>query len=347
MGTRQAWSDLHYRRSLASRVTLLTTMAVGIAVTVVAFAAYATVRMQSMDSIDDSLHTRAEAAAKPGPLAALDEGRVPTWALGAGDVKLVVVDAGASARRSPDRPGSGSRGRRDGVPRGRRPGGRGRRAACSSTASATARSPCRCRRSDGQALVLSQSLASTDRMLDRLGLVMLLFGLAGMISAALAGWGVARNGLRPVRRLTTAVEEIARTERLDPIPVEGRDEVARLSMAFNAMLASLSASQARQRQLVADAGHELRTPLTSLRTNLDLLAQADVLDQALRRVPQGAAGRRPRPDRGDDHPDRRPGGAGPRRPVVGAAASSRSSWRQSSPRPSRAYAGAHPAWSST
>jgi two-component system sensor histidine kinase MprB len=71
------------------------------------------------------------------------------------------------------------------------------------------------------------------------------------------------------------VEDIARTERLDPIPVEGRDEVARLSTAFNAMLAALSASQARQRQLVADAGHELRTPLTSLRTNLDLLAQAD------------------------------------------------------------------------
>ena len=46
-------------------------------------------------------------------------------------------------------------------------------------------------------------------------------------------------------------------------------------MAFNSMLTALSASQARQRQLVADAGHELRTPLTSLRTNLDLLAQAD------------------------------------------------------------------------
>ena len=41
------------------------------------------------------------------------------------------------------------------------------------------------------------------------------------------------------------------------------------------MLAALSASRDRQRQLVADAGHELRTPLTSLRTNLDLLTQAD------------------------------------------------------------------------
>jgi two-component system sensor histidine kinase MprB len=41
------------------------------------------------------------------------------------------------------------------------------------------------------------------------------------------------------------------------------------------MLVALSASRDRQRRLVADAGHELRTPLTSLRTNLDLLLQAD------------------------------------------------------------------------
>jgi two-component system sensor histidine kinase MprB len=46
------------------------------------------------------------------------------------------------------------------------------------------------------------------------------------------------------------------------------------------MLTSLAASRARQRQLVADAGHELRTPLTSLRTNLDLLAQAQAQAQA-------------------------------------------------------------------
>ena len=96
-----------------------------------------------------------------------------------------------------------------------------------------------------------------------------------MIGAALAGWAVARNGLRPVRRLTDAAEEIARTEKLDPIDIEGNDEIARLARAFNAMLTALSASRDRQRQLVADAGHELRTPLTSLRTNLDLLIQSD------------------------------------------------------------------------
>lgn len=267
------WSprSYHYRRSLASRVTLLTTMVVGIAVTCVAFAAYATVRMQSMDSLDRSLHSRAAAAARSDTLAALSSDQIPPWALGAADVKILFVDAirgtvqpvGDSARQQLGRPELDvALGRQEWSARTVRIEGERYRVVAVHADS-------------GQALVLAQSLQSTDQMLDRLGLVMFLFGLAGMISAALAGWGVARNGLRPVRRLTTAVEDIARTERLDPIPVEGRDEVARLAMAFNAMLTALSASQARQRQLVVDAGHELRTPLTSLRTNLDLLAQAD------------------------------------------------------------------------
>jgi two-component system sensor histidine kinase MprB len=57
--------------------------------------------------------------------------------------------------------------------------------------------------------------------------------------------------------------------------VTGSDEISRLAQAFNAMLVALARSQDRQRRLVGDAGHELRTPLTSIRTNLDLLAQAD------------------------------------------------------------------------
>jgi two-component system, OmpR family, sensor histidine kinase MprB len=133
--------------------------------------------------------------------------------------------------------------------------------------------------------VLAQNMTPQERALKRMGAVMLLFGLAGVIGAAAAGWAVARNGLRPVRRLTRNVERIARTEDLQPLPVEGDDEMARLATAFNDMLVALSASRDRQRRLVADAGHELRTPLTSLRTNLDLLLQADAsggLDSAAR-----------------------------------------------------------------
>jgi len=128
---------------------------------------------------------------------------------------------------------------------------------------------------DGTALMFVQSTESIERTLDRLGFVLLLVGIGGIVSAAIIGLAVARSALIPVRRLSAAAEHIARTDELKPIEVTGDDELASLASSFNDMVASLAASRERQMRLVADAGHELRTPLTSLRTNLELLAQAD------------------------------------------------------------------------
>lgn len=126
----------------------------------------------------------------------------------------------------------------------------------------------------GTALVLAQSMDSAYRTLERLAVILWLTSITGVALAGLSGWLVATNGLRPVRRLTDAVERVARTQELTPIAVMGHDALARLTTSFNSMLIALDASQDRQRQLVADAGHELRTPLTSLRTNIELLTQA-------------------------------------------------------------------------
>ncbi len=264
---------LHYRRSLASRVTLLAGMAVGLAVAVVALAGFATVRMQMYSTLDKSLLVRATKAAQSPALSELTRQKVPSWALGAADVRIGFIYAnGFVPETSSDGKASIE------LQQPELEVARGQRASSIRTVS-TAEGRFRVvavpTRGGGAALVLAQSLHPTEETLERLGLVLTIFGLAGVLGATFAGWAVARNGLRPVRRLTSAAEEIARTENLDPIEVEGNDEIARLASAFNAMLAALSASRDRQRQLVADAGHELRTPLTSLRTNLDLLVQAD------------------------------------------------------------------------
>jgi two-component system sensor histidine kinase MprB len=263
---------LHYRRSLASRVTLLATLAVGLSVAIVALAGFATVRMQMLSTLDQSLLERATAAAGSPALSVLTEQEVPSWMLGAADVRigfvyadgtLSTVDQGTSPITLAEQELE--------VARGERPSSI-RTVATDEERYRVVAVPTR---QPGVALVLAQSLAPTDETLEKLGLVLTVFGLLGVLGSTLAGWAVARNGLRPVRRLTLAAENVARTERLDPIEVEGNDEIARLASAFNAMLVALSTSRDRQRQLVADAGHELRTPLTSLRTNLDLLVQAD------------------------------------------------------------------------
>ncbi len=258
----------HYRRSLASRVTLLTTIAVGLAVAFVAFAAFMTARMQMMSTLDQSLLDRAQKAATYDvPLNA----EVPSWALGAADIRILYINSVGQSRTFDEFPELRLGGPELDVARRESPQSVRTLLAADGEAYRVVTVPSR---DSGQALVLAQSLESQQRTLAKLGVVMLLFGLAGVIGAAAAGWAVARNGLRPVRRLTAAVEAIAETEDLRPLPVEGDDEIARLASAFNEMLVALAASRDRQRQLVADAGHELRTPLTSLRTNLDLLAQA-------------------------------------------------------------------------
>ncbi|HEY3014163.1 MAG TPA: HAMP domain-containing sensor histidine kinase [Nocardioides sp.] len=262
----------HYRRSLASRVTLLTTMAVGVAVAFVALGAYVTARVQMQASLDQSLLDRAHAAARSDVLQILTSQQVNSAALGAGDIRIIFIDAAGNAK-SVDRGPTLNLGTPElDVAHGDLD------QAVRTIRADTIRYRVVTVPTDGGALVLAQSLGPQDSVLAKLGLVMLLFGGAGVIAAGLAGWAVARNGLRPVRRLTASVEKIALTEDLTPLAIEGDDEIARLAGAFNTLLVGISAARHRQRQLVADAGHELRTPLTSLRTNLDLLSQADSAD---------------------------------------------------------------------
>ncbi|MEU6122667.1 HAMP domain-containing sensor histidine kinase [Streptomyces sp. NPDC047123] len=132
------------------------------------------------------------------------------------------------------------------------------------------------------AVSVARPLSEVDDTLDNLALILLFVAGIGVLGAGAAGLWVARTGLRPVDRLTGAVEHVARTEDLSlRIPVEGDDEIARLSESFNSMTASLASSRDLQQQLIADAGHELRTPLTSLRTNIELLARSEETGRAI------------------------------------------------------------------
>jgi two-component system sensor histidine kinase MprB len=137
----------------------------------------------------------------------------------------------------------------------------------------------------------AQPLTEVDRVLRRLRLILLLIALGGIALAALLGRLVAGAVALPVGRLTRAAEHVARTRDLSGRIDEtgSADEIGRLAVSFNAMLdalehsmGALDASVHAQRQLVADASHELRTPVTSLRTNIEILQQAQDIDPAER-----------------------------------------------------------------
>jgi two-component system sensor histidine kinase MprB len=258
------------RMTLALRVAVLTTMAVAATLGVVSAIVFVVVRAEFEKSLDDSMLRRAHAAVDAGLLQNFDQidPRVQRIA----DVQIFAVNSGELF--SPTTPVNALTKPFKSIKEIEVSNGEATQSMRTVRIQGTPYRVVAVQGGSGTALVMTQSMESIDYALERLKVILLLCSAAGVALAGVAGWAVAANGLRPVRRLTAATERVARTSELTPIEVTGHDELARLTTSFNAMLQALDASQTRQRQLVADAGHELRTPLTSLRTNIELIGQA-------------------------------------------------------------------------
>jgi two-component system, OmpR family, sensor histidine kinase MprB len=257
---------------LRRRVAYLTTAAVALAVAVTSVAGYVTLRISLYNALDAELVENASAlAAVPVAQDIRTLGGLTERALRVGNVSVAAIRADGEIFYVPDE--------RDHLVVGAE-----ELAVARLQSGYSARSGVT---TDGEeyrivavpitdlgnyALVLGRPLKPTNEILSSLWLVLIIFGVAGVIVAAVAGATVARSSLRPVRELSAAVEHISVTKELTPITIRASSDIAVLAESFNQMLQSLASSRERQAQLIADAGHELRTPLTSLRTNIELLS---------------------------------------------------------------------------
>ena len=120
------------------------------------------------------------------------------------------------------------------------------------------------------AVVVALSLAPRDETLHRLLRELLVAGPLALLLASIAGYGLAAAALRPVEVMRRrAAAFTLDSPRSLPVPRSG-DELSRLALTLNDMLARLQAAFEHERRFVADASHELRTPLALLRTELEL-----------------------------------------------------------------------------
>lgn len=115
-----------------------------------------------------------------------------------------------------------------------------------------------------------------------LGLILVVF--AGGVSVAF-GYFISGSIMQNLRDLVSGAGRISEGDFSTRVPVEGRDEVARLTAAFNEMAVKLEAMEMEskaldnaRRNLVAWASHDLRTPLASLRAMIDALADGVAAD---------------------------------------------------------------------
>lgn len=113
--------------------------------------------------------------------------------------------------------------------------------------------------------------------LARLRNILLITAAILVVLGALAGYGMARRLIAPLRRASKAAVLMSKGD-LDIRLPAGRDEFGVLASSFNRMaenlqakMLDLEAGQARERRFVADVAHELRTPVAALVGEASLL----------------------------------------------------------------------------
>lgn len=75
--------------------------------------------------------------------------------------------------------------------------------------------------------------------------------------------------VRPLRQMAAATRSFGNGDFSYRIPVHGKDEVAELATALNAMAVSLSSVEGMRRSFVANVSHELKTPMTTISGYVD------------------------------------------------------------------------------
>jgi signal transduction histidine kinase len=120
-----------------------------------------------------------------------------------------------------------------------------------------------------------------------LGTILLLFA-SGMAIAL--GWFFATTLGERIDSLRGAARQLADGELSTRVNVQGRDELAELSQAFNEMAEKVEAAAREQQELdqlrhelLAWTSHDLQTPLASMRAMIEALADDMVEDDTTRR----------------------------------------------------------------
>ena len=126
-------------------------------------------------------------------------------------------------------------------------------------------------------------LDPVETMLDHLFLQLAIGLPLAVLIVAAGGFVLVRRALIPVAQITRAAERITQHNLSERLPVSRTgDELERLSVSLNRMIARLDEAFQNSQRFVADASHDLRTPLTILRGELESFAEDARLPAELR-----------------------------------------------------------------
>ena len=120
----------------------------------------------------------------------------------------------------------------------------------------------------GTVFICSAS-ATQDDLLSVMVRSILLVSLWVMLAALIAVYIITERVSSPLKEMSRIAKEFAAGNFDARVPVQGRDEVAELAVAFNNMADSLSRLEVMRNTFVANVSHDLRTPMTTISGFID------------------------------------------------------------------------------
>ncbi|KRM88294.1 Signal transduction histidine kinase [Lacticaseibacillus thailandensis DSM 22698 = JCM 13996] len=138
-------------------------------------------------------------------------------------------------------------------------------------------------------LQVTNALTSYHRTMNRVTNTIYVVSFAALVISAMMGFFLASRFLRPIRRISSTIDQINSEPQSDArIPaLRTNDELSHLINEFNAMLDRIQRFIDQQTDFVGDVSHELRTPVAILEGHLNLLNRwgkddPEVLDESLK-----------------------------------------------------------------
>ncbi|MCW3788187.1 HAMP domain-containing sensor histidine kinase [Plebeiibacterium sediminum] len=123
------------------------------------------------------------------------------------------------------------------------------------------------------------------KKLKRLGLILIIVYVSGMLVVFLAGRIFARNALKPLANLIDEVDHIKPSQiGIQLNEGNGTDEISKLSQTFNRFLRRLESVYNMQKNFINNASHELRTPLTVLSGQLEVMLLKERKNEEYKRI---------------------------------------------------------------
>ena len=118
-------------------------------------------------------------------------------------------------------------------------------------------------------VVISADVMNVHNDVERFGRFVLAISGISMILAGFVAFYIGERISKPIKQLHQAVKEMQSGNYKVNVGIEGKNEIAELSEAFNGMSKRIDIVNEKKDSFISDVSHELKTPLTSVKAMIE------------------------------------------------------------------------------